>query len=344
MKRKDLLQDLSRREFLKFLGMGFATSLLPRQTNAAIYNRDALLGRVATYAIKVYNAPSYNADEISQIKRDVVLPIKKITLGDDQKARNRIWYELTGLGFVHSRYLQPVKKLVQIETHTIPPGGRLGEITVPFIDAFSEVRGLRKVYRFYYAATFWVLERIRDTWGVNWYKVLDDRNHRSYFIRAYAMRLVPYSELSPISPEIDPDDKYLQVNLQGQTVTAFEQERPVFNARISSGTLNLEGTFFTPTGHFRTTRKRPCRHMASPASGDFTGFDLLGVPWVSYFTGDGIAFHGAYWHNNFGVPMSHGCINMAPQAAKWIYLWTLPYVPTDQYHHADDNATLVKII
>jgi lipoprotein-anchoring transpeptidase ErfK/SrfK len=64
------------------------------------------------------------------------------------------------------------------------------------------------------------------------------------------------------------------------------------------------------------------------AAGDLaaSGFDLPGVPWVLYITKSGISFHGTYWHNDFGRPRSHGCINLTPQAAKWLYRWTLPTV------------------
>jgi lipoprotein-anchoring transpeptidase ErfK/SrfK len=67
------------------------------------------------------------------------------------------------------------------------------------------------------------------------------------------------------------------------------------------------------------------------------------VPWVSYFTSNGVAFHGTYWHNAFGVPHSHGCINMTPQAAKWVYRWTTPFVPPDQYYYGDGTGTRVMI-
>jgi lipoprotein-anchoring transpeptidase ErfK/SrfK len=56
-------------------------------------------------------------------------------------------------------------------------------------------------------------------------------------------------------------------------------------------------------------------------------FNLPGIPWISYLDVNGISFHGTYWHNNFGVPMSHGCINLPPASAKWIYRWTTPVVP-----------------
>jgi hypothetical protein len=59
-------------------------------------------------------------------------------------------------------------------------------------------------------------------------------------------------------------------------------------------------------------------------------FDLPGVPWDAYFTEAGAALHGTYWHNDFGHPHSHGCINLTPEDARWIYRWTLPSVPPDQ--------------
>ncbi|MBI3176443.1 MAG: L,D-transpeptidase [Chloroflexi bacterium] len=54
------------------------------------------------------------------------------------------------------------------------------------------------------------------------------------------------------------------------------------------------------------------------------GYDLPGVPWVSYFAGNGAALHGTYWHNDFGTPKSAGCINLRPQDARWLFRWTLP--------------------
>ena len=56
-------------------------------------------------------------------------------------------------------------------------------------------------------------------------------------------------------------------------------------------------------------------------------YDLPGVPWVSYFYWWGVAIHGTYWHNDFGKPRSHGCVNAPTDCAKWIYRWTTPEVP-----------------
>ena len=83
------------------------------------------------------------------------------------------------------------------------------------------------------------------------------------------------------------------------------------------------------------------------AAGDITasGFDLPGVPWVLYITKSGISFHGTYWHNDFGRPKSHGCINMTNADAKWLFDWATPTIEGYGWHTTDrkDPGTLVVI-
>jgi lipoprotein-anchoring transpeptidase ErfK/SrfK len=61
-----------------------------------------------------------------------------------------------------------------------------------------------------------------------------------------------------------------------------------------------------------------------------------------YFTNRGHAIHGAYWHNNFGHPMSHGCVNMRPDEARWIYRWTTPAPQVDK-REVRGNGTVVSV-
>ena len=96
--------------------------------------------------------------------------------------------------------------------------------------------------------------------------------------------------------------------LSTQTAYAYENGVLRRSAIMSSG---LPATP-TVTGNFKITRKLPSRHMIGP------DYNLPGVPWVSYFYA-GYAIHGTYWHNNFGTPMSHGCVNMTTADAKWFY-------------------------
>jgi lipoprotein-anchoring transpeptidase ErfK/SrfK len=117
--------------------------------------------------------------------------------------------------------------------------------------------------------------------------------------------------------------------LNDQLVLAYEKDNLVFATRAATGGRLRSGTYTTPIGNYITNHKRPTRHMAA---GDLasSGFDLPGVPWVIYFKENGTSFHGTYWHNDYGRPRSHGCINLTPQASKWLYRWTIPPVPPEK--------------
>lgn len=114
-------------------------------------------------------------------------------------------------------------------------------------------------------------------------------------------------------------EKWIDVDLSAQTVTAYEGAVPVNRFIISSG---LPGTP-TVTGEFRIWAKTSIQDMygGNRASGDY--YFLDDVQWVQYFFED-YAFHAAYWHDNFGQPMSRGCINMRTDDAKWLFDWASP--------------------
>jgi hypothetical protein len=344
---------LSRRDFLQFSALGLVGLALPDRLASAQSISTVplerpeggdLFGRVIVPEYPLHEAPDGGSPIIGYMDKDNLRKITGAMVAEGEESFNRIWYELEGRGYAHSRRIQPVRRRFNGVDTLIPEDGCLGEVTVPYVDAYNSMEpGRSIIYRFYYGTTFWILKRLVDEAESVWYQLLDDRYYSVFYIPAYFMRLVPPSELTSISPDVPSEDKQILVDLATQTVTAFEEDRVVFMSRISSGVRLKEGGFATPKGAYRTTRKRPCRHMANPPNAFGSGFDLPGVPWVSYFTSDGVAFHGAYWHNDFGVPHSHGCINMTPQAAKWIYRWTTPTVPPEFYHYADNNGTRVIV-
>jgi lipoprotein-anchoring transpeptidase ErfK/SrfK len=112
--------------------------------------------------------------------------------------------------------------------------------------------------------------------------------------------------------------KWIDVNLSRQYMTAFEGDQVVWQGYISSGKRGDE----TPTGTFRTYVKIPLQDMRGPdptlPGGEYFQPD---VPWVMYFADGGYAIHGVYWHNNFGTPMSHGCVGLPVGSANFIYNW-----------------------
>lgn len=327
------------------LGLALPEGLLSGlESVTSLQDDDAILGRVTLSGHKLYEAPDTGSAVLEAMDMDSLWEITGATISEDSSASNRIWYELDGQGFAHSSQIQPVTRKINEPALSIPDEGCLGEATVPYIDAYTSTDADRSIaYRFYYASTFWITDRLVDSEGTVWYEVLDDYTYQSFYVPGVYVRLVPDSELTAISPDVPSEEKKIVVDLATQFLTAYEGEKPVFMARISSGVRTSEGGFATPRGYYRTTFKRPCRHMITQASEYGSGFNLPGVPWVSYFSSEGIAFHGAYWHNNFGVPNSHGCVNMTPQAAKWVYRWTDPNVPPGNYYYTGSYGTWIVI-
>ncbi len=115
---------------------------------------------------------------------------------------------------------------------------------------------------------------------------------------------------STTAPAVKPasSGRWIDVNVRTQRVTAYEGNRAVYSVPASTGIARYP----TILGRFRVYVKLRSTRMTGP------GYDLPNVPYTMYYY-KGYAVHGAYWHNNFGHPMSHGCVNLRPSDAKWFY-------------------------
>jgi hypothetical protein len=121
--------------------------------------------------------------------------------------------------------------------------------------------------------------------------------------------------------------RWIDVSILKQSLVAYEGKKPVYVTLVSTGADGLgdpkkthstiQGVFLVHTKHLSVT-------MDDDKAGD--EFDFRDVPFVQYFT-EGFALHGAYWHDEFGTPRSHGCVNLAPRDAAWLFNWTDPEVP-----------------
>lgn len=340
---------LSRRDFLKLGGLALVGLAVPpglwnltRQEEVFAFQEQ---GRVAYESVRVYDIPSESGQVIGTHWRDTVLTLTGATVDENERVHNRVWYQLGAAGYVHSSGIQPVRTVLNQPSDEIARYGSLAEVTVPFTDAYRAADRESKIaYRMYYETTYWVLSLERAKDGSAWYRFFDDKENAEYFAPAEHLRIVPHEELTQLSPDVDPNKKRVEVRLDQQLLIAYEDKRPVFVARVSTGRQYASGNYATPLGWHKTYHKRPTRHMAS---GNLAarGFDLPGIPWVCYITESGVAFHGAYWHNDFGRPRSHGCINMTAQSAKWLYRWTLPDVPPDKpfvYRRGTGTSVLIE--
>ncbi|HEX6304890.1 MAG TPA: L,D-transpeptidase [Anaerolineales bacterium] len=335
--------NISRRDFLKLSGVGLLGLITPPLDSFEDFLPDQQ-GRVLDLKIALHAKPSFNSQEIKVFWKDTVLPVSKVTVGDEEPAHNRIWYRIGDEGYAHSGSIQPVKTTLNPPADHIPTQGTLAEVTVPFTDAhWGPGKDYPVAYRFYYETTHWITARVSDLHGDPWYRISDDKWDFVYYVPATHLRIVSQDELTPISPHVPPAEKRLEVRLSQQLVIAHEGDQQVFMARAATGTEFSNGRYLTPSGVHTTFHKRPSRHMAA-GNLAANGYDLPGVPWISYITESGIAFHGTYWHNDYGRPRSHGCINLTSQASKWIYRWTLPVVPPDQQRVYEDYGTQVLVI
>ena len=346
---------ISRRDFLKLSGYGMMGLVLPDLSPfdtalpvGAAFNIQQddfnnLQGRILDSILWSYDEPNKKSNRKKLYWRDLVVPITNTTVSEDESAHNRVWYQVEDDGYVYSGSVQPVRTILNEPQH-ISLAGALGEVSVPFTEARLEPdNNAEAVYRLYYETVHWVkASAIHPVDGSLWYSLLDDKFGQNYYVPGTHIRLLPDVELTPLSPNVSNADKRIEVRLNDQLLMAFERSQLVYATRISSGGRLRSGTYTTPEGEYITYHKRPTRHMAA---GDLasSGFDLPGVPWVTYIKENGTSFHGTYWHNDYGRPRSHGCINLTPQAAKWLYRWTTPSVPPDKELIYGSVGTRVEI-
>lgn len=133
-------------------------------------------------------------------------------------------------------------------------------------------------------------------------------------------------------------ERWIDINITKQTLVAYDGTKPVFATLVSTGEAGLgdpEKSKSTKRGIFRIDRKHLTATMSSSEVGE--EFELNDIPFVQYFEG-GYALHAAYWHDDFGVPKSHGCINLSPDDARRLFFWTEPRIPPD-WHSVQRSLT-----
>ena len=114
----------------------------------------------------------------------------------------------------------------------------------------------------------------------------------------------------------DPNgEKWVMINITLQYLWAYQGDQVLWQGYISTGTAK----FATPPGSYHVLSKLPSQTMEGVLGGEY--YNVPDVPDVMYFTDLGHALHGTYWHNNFGTPMSHGCVNLPVDVADWMYQW-----------------------
>lgn len=347
------MRQFSRRDFLKISAAGVGALLLPKLQFASAslpeFPTGERLGRLfATYDVMV--KPDVDSSVVKTYYQDNVINLHREVVGtsDSRFYRSKTWYE-TDEGFIYAPDVQPVKNLPNQPLTELPSYGDTpgfwAEVTVPYVDLQLDGDAPKspllidlmrppnpQTPRFYFSQVLWVDGiRTSDTGSVE-YHVLE--KHGSYGDKFWAdarafMPLKP-EDLASIGPDVP--DKKIVVDVTHQTLTAFEGSREILYATVSTGAkFNSDGkvveAWATPVGDYHVVnRKYVSLHMAGGNTAA-SGYEDFAVSYTSIFASGGVSFHSTYWHNAWGSPMSHGCVNMKPEEAKFIYRWTQPGTP-----------------
>jgi lipoprotein-anchoring transpeptidase ErfK/SrfK len=346
------MYKINRRDFIKLSTLGFGImavrkDLLPlRQVTE--WPQNTLLGRNCTRGIvPLRSRPSVNSDVLQKYYEDTVVVWLREVVGEAPSAgMSRRWVE-TPDGYVYAPSYQPVYYRPNTPVQSIPQTslgpGMWVQVTVPYVQLQLENKNPISpwlthtdpaFWRLYYSQIIWV-DQMRTAYdGTIQYRV----NERygpgdKFWADAGAFQPLTDNDFDPISASVADTDKQIVVNKQYQSLTCYEGAKEVYFCRVSTGRKfdMLTGEPYdeplTPEGEFHIFRKLASMHMIGGAVE--SGWDTPGIGWTCLFAPGGVAIHSTFWHNNYGVPVSHGCVNVTPQDAHWIFRWTTPIVPMD---------------
>jgi hypothetical protein len=343
---------LSRRNFLK-LSLAAAGSLAFQPVGEwAFLQREwpdaERLGRICVGKVDLRSRPSADAASVGVLYEDqVVVWLRELIAEAPAGRQSRKWIE-TPEGYLYAPSVQPVRYVPNEPVGRLPVTslgeGMWVEVTVPHTQLYLEGREpsspwlkyaleFNVVPRIYYSQVVWVDQIKAGSDGKLLYRINERFGYGDLmWASAEAFRPLTPDDLTPIHPEAEQKRVVVDVTPSRQYLSCFEGNREVYYCPIASGAKwNADGeivdSWGTPVGQHLIWRKTVSIHMSGGQTG--TGYDLPGVAWTTLFTGEGVAIHSTFWHNDYGTPRSHGCINARPEDAKWIFRWTLPHVPGD---------------
>ena len=354
---------VTRRDFLKLAGLGLGTMAFNPVERFSLHQSPFMqfptgerLGRLCSYPdwnfIDIKSKPHAYSPTVRRIVDDEIIEWVREVIGTAEysvdsiayQGLSKTWVE-TPEGYVYAPYLQPARNLPNTPLAAMPEGktGFWAEVTVPYVELFIENPPIRshsfsymvehgQPPRLYYSQVAWIDQIRTDEAGRVLYRWNEDFGHGYgygdiFWADGTAFRPITPEEVAPLSPDVDPALKTIVVNTFYQTLSCFEGNTEVYFCKVSTG---VGGELATPTGTMYAWRKMYSINMAASATEDRSGYDTSAVSWPTFINSDGIAIHAAFWHNYFGTRRSHGCINVRPEDAKWIYRWTTPYVSLEQ--------------
>lgn len=337
------------RAFFLFLGLifgfvGFSGAISAETLSPAISGYTPLpsstshLYSYSWYARVRYNAPVYNRPSL---KIDPVRTYDPgfvyVTILREFQNEGETWYEINPNEFVHANYITPISPskfsgilLNQTPTQATasPFGWIVSDIIKPSPAPDETPNSDAPLFRRYQFIT--IQNTAQDENGWLWYEIADNQ-----WIQQTHVSLV---DATRRPKEIPPNSLWVEVDLYEQTIAAYEGNQLVYATLMSSGQESNP----TQEGIYQIWSRWEADTMDG-LEGKPTYYDLEDVPYPMYFDGS-IGFHGAYWHDNFGFPQSHGCINLAPYDAEYLFNWSKRSIAVGNLNSDDlDNALYVWV-
>lgn len=289
--------------------------------------------------ISTFRAPSY-AVIAGRIKRHAGLALVDSFVAGEESMKRRFAVSVDGR-------LVPTDK-IKADGGSTFHGEELGKHSLPVAFPWRQGakswkavgNGLEKAESVPLRAMIPLTGKVRSVSGVRYVEAKDGE-----WLRSQDLKVAPApSELPWFAKD---GVRWIDIGILSQTLVLYEGRTPVYATLISSGRDGLgdpQKTLSTPTGTFRIYQKHVTTTMDSDAADN--EFELRDVPWVMYFKG-GYALHAAYWHDDFGRLRSHGCINLSPIDARYVFNWTTPDTPVSWHgSYAGDafgKGTLIHI-
>lgn len=346
-------QTFTRRNFLKYSAMtvgSLVASPALAWTQLAQEWPDAdRLGRVCVGKVDVRSRPSVNASSMGVLYEDAVVVWLREVVGEVPLGRQSARWVETPDGYIYLPSLQPVRIVPNVPVTELPTSnlgrGMWCEVTMPHTQIFLENDSPKSPWlkfsfeqgiipRLYYSQILWIDDIQKNSNGDILYRINERYGPGDLFwADGSAFRPLTEEELSPISPEVENKKILIDATPTRQILSCYEDNREIYTCQISSGSVwdaygDIVDSWGTPLGAHPIWRKAVSIHMAGGDTG--TGYDLPGVAWTMLFIGEGgVAIHSTFWHNDFGTPRSHGCVNCKPEDAKFIFRWTTPIIPWD---------------
>ena len=286
------------------------------QPDQALTYVEMRYGEVTRENAKVY-ASLEDAVKNGAVVRRIDSPYSFISYYDEAVVDGKRYYMVDYGGWMTANDISRIgtPSLFQGKAFAQTPERSFGWIAFPTEIKRSPGLGIddytgREVYRYDEVQIYSTLE----VDGTEWYMIGPDEwiPEKKKWQRIIG-RVIP----NTVPPEGVDNGRWIEVNLKDQTIAIYDQEHMVFATMIASG---IE-PFWTRPGLFQIYQKLDSTPMRGSFEADRSdAYYLEDVPWTMYYD-KARALHGAYWHNGFGTPRSHGCVNMSVGDSRWLYDW-----------------------